>query len=147
MQCWCQARSLLRAKDARVYGGYVDHALHNCRLIQEHHQTVRGFSRVMDARCAHVTHTRHLRALLRNQSPCPRLKNATHSRHVLRFRDHRDAARFTCCLATATFAPPASVASAVQIHFSIPYRVNFGQALCLLGSSQELGSWDVACRV
>lgn len=100
----------------------------------------------MGARCANVTHSQPSRAVLRNQCSRPRLKNASHSRYALRC-ESGDAARFTCCLATATVAPPASAASAVQINFSIPYRVNFGQALCLLGSSDELGAWDVACRV
>lgn len=102
---------------------------------------------VMEARCANVSHSQPSRPMLRNQSPRPNLKNATRSGCALRCRDKIDAARFTCCLATATVAPPASVASAVQIHFSIPYRVNFGQAMCLLGSSEELGAWDVAGRV
>jgi hypothetical protein len=31
----------------------------------------------------------------------------------------------------------------VRVSFALPYRCTFGQHLCLVGSVQRLGSWDV----
>jgi len=30
----------------------------------------------------------------------------------------------------------------VKLSFKLPYRVNFGQDICLVGSSDVLGNWD-----
>ena len=41
------------------------------------------------------------------------------------------------CLATVA-------AGNVSVSFQLPYRCKFGQQLCLVGDSKELGAWDVA---
>ena len=57
--------------------------------------------------------------------------------------------RFTWrCLASFATAPaPAMQTAAIQVHFSIPYRVNFGQAMAIVGSADELGAWIEDDRV
>lgn len=37
--------------------------------------------------------------------------------------------------------------SAIQVHFSIPYRVKFGQTMSIVGSATELGAWAEDHRV
>lgn len=37
--------------------------------------------------------------------------------------------------------------AAIQVHFSIPYRVNFGQSMAIVGSARELGAWTEDERV
>lgn len=41
----------------------------------------------------------------------------------------------------------AATVQAVEIRFNVPYRVNFGQSLGIVGSSDVLGNWDPTRRV
>ena len=40
-----------------------------------------------------------------------------------------------------------TIAQALEMHFHLPYRASFGQSLSIVGSTKDLGSWDLATRV
>jgi hypothetical protein len=59
----------------------------------------------------------------------------------------RPARRPACADPTAArgsrLAPPAAAdGKTVKLSFKLPYRVHFGQDICIVGSSEALGNWD-----
>lgn len=46
------------------------------------------------------------------------------------------------CTRHGWIALGAGVKQALRLSFRIPYRVNFGQSLGLVGSGESLGNWD-----
>jgi hypothetical protein len=38
--------------------------------------------------------------------------------------------------------PPHAVNKKLKLSFKLPYRCHFGQDICIVGSSEDLGNWD-----
>ena len=43
---------------------------------------------------------------------------------------------------TSLYAAAAVYEAPVRVSFAMPYRCEFGQNLCLIGSTLDLGGWD-----
>lgn len=48
---------------------------------------------------------------------------------------------------TAVNSAQSTIAQALEMHFHLPYRASYGQSLSIVGSTKDLGSWDLATRV
>jgi hypothetical protein len=58
--------------------------------------------------------------------------------------------RFSCpafSVSAACDSAASTIAHAVEMHFNLPYRTTFGQSMSIVGSTEDLGAWDVSTRV